>query len=235
MRILDLCTGTGCIPLLLYALLAPYGRVEATGVDIASVAVRLARRNVAHHIREGALPAAAEEEVRFVRRDVFENAALEGWGRGEYDVVTANPPYVSPRGYADGTTSRGVRNWEPRRALVPEWDGKGDGDEFYPRLTEVAERVRAKVLLMEVGDLEQAKRVAKMALGATLDGRGEGYWKGVEIWRDWMDPRSTEEGAEEEEEVDDVVSGGASVRIRGKGSGRAAVCWTEEGGRMIGR
>ncbi|KAH6626865.1 S-adenosyl-L-methionine-dependent methyltransferase [Chaetomium sp. MPI-SDFR-AT-0129] len=61
LNILDLCTGTGCIPLLLlHSLLSSSsvsGPISLQGVDISPHAVRLARDNFAHNIRLGLLPA----------------------------------------------------------------------------------------------------------------------------------------------------------------------------------
>ncbi|KAK4148202.1 uncharacterized protein C8A04DRAFT_23999 [Dichotomopilus funicola] len=64
LNILDLCTGTGCIPLLLlHSLLASpsvAGPISLHGVDISPHAVRLARENLAHNIRLGLLPASIQ-------------------------------------------------------------------------------------------------------------------------------------------------------------------------------
>lgn len=77
-RILDLCTGSGCLAILA-ALAYPRARVDASDVSAAALAV--ARRNVAAY-RLG-------RRVRLVRSDLF--AAL---GRDRYDLILCNPPYV---------------------------------------------------------------------------------------------------------------------------------------------
>ncbi|OJD28241.1 hypothetical protein ACJ73_00371 [Blastomyces percursus] len=72
LRILDLCTGTGCIPLLLHSLLSPvFPKLEICGVDISSRALRLACENLEHNIKLGTLDERAREEVSFVRGDVL--------------------------------------------------------------------------------------------------------------------------------------------------------------------
>lgn len=72
LRILDLCTGTGCIALLLHALLAPhFDRIQITGVDISPIALNLAQRNLEHNIRLGGLESRARVDVRFHRADVL--------------------------------------------------------------------------------------------------------------------------------------------------------------------
>ena len=104
---------------------------------------------------------------------------------GQYDVVTANPPYISRKGY-EMETSRSVRRYEPRGALVPPsrvdvgaGDGRcGDeaqGDLFYAPVMDVARRVGAKVVMMEVAGLTQALRVVGVAKKKRL-----GWCGGVE-------------------------------------------------------
>ena len=113
--------------------------------------------------------------------------------------------------------------FEPREALVPKWglfelnDGgntrDGDmavGDAFYPRLLEIAQRGEAKCLVMEVADMEQAKRV--MGRATKME-----WWSKCEIWRDWP------EGGKGKREVVEVE--GQMVRVRGEGNGRAVGFW----------
>lgn len=148
---------------------------------------------------------------------------------GDWDVVLSNPPYISPQGYWRDT-SRGVRNWEPKLALVPPAmpgvDGLGPGgagDVFYPRVLEIAEGVGAKVVVVEVADMGQAGRVAGMV------GR-KGGWDGCEVWRDWVC------GGRGEEDASEVADGdGRRVRVIGSGNGRVVVCWRGGGGSWIGR
>lgn len=103
---------------------------------------------------------------------------------------------------------------------------EGAGDTFYPRLLEIAEQVSARVLLVEVADMEQAVRVATMALKR---GRWRGIWDGCEIWRDWP-VGSGERNAEV------VHVQGENVRVRGDGNGRALLAWRGEHGTwMIGK
>ncbi|KAJ5873585.1 uncharacterized protein N7473_013458 [Penicillium subrubescens] len=72
LRILDLCTGTGCMALLLHALLAShFDRIQITGVDISPIALNLARRNLEHNIRLGGLDSRARVDVEFHRADVL--------------------------------------------------------------------------------------------------------------------------------------------------------------------
>lgn len=78
-RILDLCTGSGCLAILA-ALTFPQAEVDA--VDISADALSVAARNVADY--------ALGERVHLVQSDLFKELA----GR-RYDLIIANPPYVS--------------------------------------------------------------------------------------------------------------------------------------------
>ncbi|KAI5849630.1 S-adenosyl-L-methionine-dependent methyltransferase [Morchella snyderi] len=184
LRILDLCTGTGCISLLLHSLLHHHHHHPTPptllGIDLSPRAVSLARRNLAHNIALGALPAAAAAHVSFLVGDVLDGSALLAavrahfGGDGGVDVVVANPPYISVRGFAV-ETARSVRRYEPRLALVP-GDGDGGGDGFYPVVGRVAGELGAGVVAVEVGGWGQAGRVQ----------RGwEGGWRAVEVWQDY--------------------------------------------------
>lgn len=239
-RILDLCTGTGCIPLLLLSLLSPTLETTVTGIDISPAALALARLNTTHNS-----PPLSSANARFAPGDVLATGDTildearsaredEGWWYGDerFDVVTANPPYISRLGF-NRDTERSVRNFEPRLALVPEGDGGGDGrpeDIFYGRIVEKAEGVGARILVMEAAGTEQAGRVASMV-------RGRG-WERVEVWRDF--PNSVDSGAGEERiRADEEILGGGVVGgegelggetvLRGVGEGRSVVCWRAVG------
>ena len=103
-RILDLCTGSGCLAILA-ALAFPRARVDAT--DLSRGALALARRNVASH-RLG-------DRITLHQGDLFE--ALKG---RKYDLILSNPPYVDKRGM-DGLPPE-FRH-EPRLALAAGDDG----------------------------------------------------------------------------------------------------------------
>ncbi len=131
-RVLDLCTGSGCVGITL-ALERPRARVLAT--DSSSGAVEVARANAA------ALGAAERFEARL--GDLL--APVEG--EDPFDVVVANPPYV-PTGELP-TLSPEVRR-EPPLAL----DGGRDGLDVVRRIATEAPRrlVPGGLVALEIGD-----------------------------------------------------------------------------------
>jgi ribosomal protein L3 glutamine methyltransferase len=129
-RALDLCTGSGCLAILL-ALAFPLAALDATDVSRAALAV--ARRNLrAYRLRK---------RVRLVRTDLF--AGLEP---ARYDLIVANPPYV---GAAAMRRLPPEYRREPRLAL----DGGRDGLEFTRRILLAARNfLRPRgLLVVEIG------------------------------------------------------------------------------------
>lgn len=80
--VLDVCTGSGNIPL---ALAASEPRCRAVGADLSPEAVQLALEN-SHHL-------GLEQRVEFKCGDLFEPFNTEQY-RGKFDIVTCNPPYI---------------------------------------------------------------------------------------------------------------------------------------------
>ncbi len=103
-RILDLCTGSGCLAILA-ALAFPRAKIDA--VDLSAGALALARRNVATH-RLG-------DRITLHRGDLFK--PLQGQ---RYDLIISNPPYVDAGGM--GKLPPEFRH-EPRMALAAGDDG----------------------------------------------------------------------------------------------------------------
>ncbi|HSD41067.1 MAG TPA: 50S ribosomal protein L3 N(5)-glutamine methyltransferase [Burkholderiales bacterium] len=130
-RILDLCTGSGCIAILA-ALAFPRSRVDAS--DISATALAVARRNVASY--------RLCRRVRLVQSDLF--AAL---GRARYDLILCNPPYVPER---DMRRLPPEYRHEPALALA---SGR-DGLDFIRRLLAeaLAHLTADGLLVVEVGE-----------------------------------------------------------------------------------
>lgn len=109
MRILDMCTGSGCI---LLSVLHECPETAGTGVDISEEALQIAQRNAEN------LGISAE----FVKSDLFHNITEE------YDIIISNPPYI-PTAVIRGLDEE-VKDHEPVLAL----DGREDGLHFYRRI-----------------------------------------------------------------------------------------------------
>lgn len=110
-RVLDICTGSGCIAISLEKLGEPE-RVDAT--DISEKALDIARKNAEK----------LEADVTFYQGDLLENISEK------YDVIVSNPPYIATE-VVCGLMPE-VREHEPLLAL----DGGRDGLMLYHRLLE---------------------------------------------------------------------------------------------------
>ncbi|TVY19632.1 putative mitochondrial N(5)-glutamine methyltransferase mtq1 [Lachnellula arida] len=222
LRILDLCSGTGCISLLLHSLLVKkFPGLQIHGWDISPNAVSLAVENLSRNISKGHLKIQSSQRpapIQFDQVDIFSRFNRGQKKQLQCDIIICNPPYISQKGFMQDT-SRSVQRWEPRLALVPEvkvegYDGVKAEDVFYRRLIDIHRRLaRSKVLIMEVGGDAQALRVAEMALENGLPSRRDT----VEIWRDWPELRNGLEGNGR------VLVGGSVVAVKGMGNMRAVV------------
>lgn len=108
MKVLDLCTGSGCI---LLSILKNLKQGTGVGIDISEQALEVARRN--------AKRLGLEAATTFVLSDLFEKA------QGPYDMIVSNPPYIETEEIAQLMPE--VRDHEPRLAL----DGMSDGLYYY--------------------------------------------------------------------------------------------------------
>lgn len=89
LHVLDLCSGSGCIPLLLSHQLQDRLH-HALGIDISDKAIRLAQENA------GLLDI---NNVSFSRRDIYSSEivtdVLKACKGNKMSILTANPPYIS--------------------------------------------------------------------------------------------------------------------------------------------
>ena len=122
MRILDMCTGSGCI---LLSLLRYSNDCTGVGVDISADALRIAAKNT-----ERILGAQAIEQSKVTLRhgNLFDGLDSEG----KFDIIVSNPPYIKT-GVIKSLMPE-VREHEPLLAL----DGGEDGLTFYRRIIEHA-------------------------------------------------------------------------------------------------
>lgn len=233
LRLLDLCTGTGCIPLLFqHELLSAHSDINLRllGVDVCDKALSLAKHNLQRLSKDRQLK--PNGQAHFLKADVLIDPFVDEYGQVlplkaalnyasqpvYWDIVISNPPYISPSAFWK-TTMRSVRNFEPKLALVPPFKDKHtdtqQGDMFYPRLLKTARDVEAKVVLLEVADIEQALRVARVA-------RDLDTFDGIEIWRE--DPNAPT--IETSKDGFDVI---------GQGNARTVLCWRGQGTCWLGK
>ncbi|KAF2128811.1 S-adenosyl-L-methionine-dependent methyltransferase [Dothidotthia symphoricarpi CBS 119687] len=233
LRILDLCTGTGCIPLLFdreFHSSRKNGHICLLGIDVSDKSLALARHNlnVLHKSRKHG----EYDKISFLKADVLADSssdissellslktALDHGSQPQFwDILISNPPYISPSEYWK-TTTRSVRGFEPKLALVPPsatgYSDTQQGDLFYPRLLEIARDVQAKIVLLEVADLNQALRVAQYARDLYI-------FDGVEIWRE--EPSCSSDSTDEN-----------GFSIFGQGNARSVLCWRGEGTNWLGK
>jgi release factor glutamine methyltransferase len=109
-RLLDLGTGTGCIPI---AVLANRPDARGLATDINADALEMARANAARHN--------VVDRLSFARGNWFEALTANGRGAEKFDLIVSNPPYITSA--VVETLSPEVKDFDPRLAL----DGGPDG------------------------------------------------------------------------------------------------------------
>lgn len=149
-RVLDLCTGSGCIA----AYIAKNTQAEIVASDVSDTALEVAKENL------------AGLGVTLVKSDMFDSID------GKFDLIVTNPPYIRTRdidGLAPEVTA------QPRIAL----DGGDDGLAFYRRIAEKAGDMLndGGAIMAEVG-YDQAEAVSalfsavgKCSVKKDLDGK----------------------------------------------------------------
>ena len=149
MRILDMCTGSGCI---LLSLLHYSNDCEGLGVDLSAEALEVAGRNVLK-----VLTPEKAEHAHFLQSDLFEKV------EEKFEIIVSNPPYIASAEVEKLMPE--VRDHEPRMAL----DGTEDGLHFYRRIIKEAGKhlVSSGMLFFEIG-YDQGQAVSELM-------RTEGY------------------------------------------------------------
>lgn len=129
-RVADVCTGSGCLAILLAR---HFGNSKVDAIDLSPEALEVAGINVRRHRLSG--------RVRLVESNLLASAPS-----GRYDVILSNPPY-EPSAHVDALPAEFRR--EPRLAL----DGGRDGLDLVRRLIrESAGRLKPDgILMIEVG------------------------------------------------------------------------------------
>lgn len=114
LRVLDMCTGSGCILLSVLS----YGRkkceITGVGVDVSDKALRVAKENARN----------LQVDAEWIESDLFSGVSEK------FDMILSNPPYIPSA--VIKTLQPEVREHDPLLAL----DGKEDGLYFYRKITE---------------------------------------------------------------------------------------------------
>nr|POF11504.1 mitochondrial n(5)-glutamine methyltransferase mtq1 [Quercus suber] len=257
LRVLDLCTGSGCIPLIFQSeFLARRTWIRdltLTAVDLSPLALSLATENFRLQRNASSQSLSAAQVLRtasIVRADILSPGAAALLP--ETDILLSNPPYISPRSYRS-TTSRSVRRFEPQMALVPPpspdhpqsylpWScssasSSSSLDLPSPRSIR-QEDTFYPVLLSHAVQLKARVfwlEVADFAQATRVAEMADrlGVWEGVEIWRDWLEEESDHHArgrnvAGEGGTSSIELAGGRIVEVRGVGSGRSVFGWRSE-------
>lgn len=139
MKILDMCTGSGCI---LLSLLKYSNACEGVGVDISADALEVAKENAR---RLSLAP-------QWINSNLFENV------EGTFDIIVSNPPYIKTDVIENLEPE--VKDHEPFIAL----DGDTDGLKFYRIISKDAREhlLRGGMLFFEIGHDEKDEVVTIM-------------------------------------------------------------------------
>lgn len=150
MKILDMCTGSGCIVLSILKMCREkyyMTDLQGIGADVSEEALKVARENG----RRLGVP------VTWIQSDLFAKIPEEE----KYDVIVSNPPYIETA--VIDTLQEEVRLHDPYIAL----DGKEDGLYFYRRIiSEAGKYLKTQGKLMfEIG-CDQAESVEELMKNA---------------------------------------------------------------------
>ncbi len=148
-RIIDLCTGSGCVAI---STLAARQDCHAVAVDLFAETLAVARENAEAN--------GVGDRMGFLAQDVLYPAFMDSLGT--FDAIVSNPPYIETHQISllDDELS-----YEPRAAL----DGGDDGLDFYRVIIgEYGEYLSdSGIMLLEIG-CDQAKSVSAIAAAAGM-------------------------------------------------------------------
>ena len=150
LRILDLCTGSGCLAL---AIAKHFPDAEVYGTDISKGAIKYAKENAELN---------AIKNVTFLKGSLFEpikQLVTRHSSLVTFDVIVSNPPYI--RSGDMPNLQPEINKWEPRNAL----DGGEDGLRYYRTILSEARGYLAfsGVIFLEIGE-GQAEEVSGIAM-----------------------------------------------------------------------
>ena len=137
-RILDMCTGSGCIAIAL-AYAFPDSEVDAT--DLSKDALEVASINAEHHNKQ--------YQIALMESDLFAKIPAEN----QYDLIVSNPPYVDAEDMADLPDEF---HHEPEMALAAGQDGLDLVRKMLAQATDYL--TEGGLIVIEVGNSEWAMR-----------------------------------------------------------------------------
>ena len=157
MRVLDLCTGSGCIAL---SLLRYTNDTKVVATDISEKALMVAKENAEN--------LGLTDRAEFVNTDLFPAEDM-----GKFDIIVSNPPYIASK--VIDTLAPEVKDYEPRLAL----DGDEDGLVFYRRIVENAHKFlySSGYLLLEIG-FDQGQALVDML-------NKQGHFHDIQVIKDY--------------------------------------------------
>jgi release factor glutamine methyltransferase len=158
--ILDIGTGSGCIPI---AILSQLKKATAVATDISPGALDIARKNAERH--------EVSDRITFIEADRLAIPA-DAVPEGGFDIILSNPPYVSESEME--TLASNVRDYEPHAALTDHSDGLS----FYKTIAADAPGILRPggIVFVEIGDGQEQPVRDTMTQGNQWQHRG--------TWRD---------------------------------------------------
>lgn len=155
-KILDIGTGSGCIPL---TLILQNKNIIAHAVDISSEALETAKKNALFHN--------VLNNIHFFKSDLFSNIDEK------YDIIVSNPPYI-PLSEKENLQIE-VKNYDPESALFTKDDL---GIEFYDKIV-----TKAKDFLLPNGFLAFELGINQAALVSDLLQKNN--FSSIQIFKDY--------------------------------------------------
>ena len=137
LRILDLCTGSGCLAI---SLGKEYCNSKIVATDISNKAIEIAKLN--------SKKIGCENQIKFIKCDLIKDFDT-------YDLVVSNPPYISNKDYKK--LSKEILIYEPKIALI----AKENGYNFYKKIAKILPKIlsNSSKAIIEIGSLQAEKTI----------------------------------------------------------------------------
>ncbi len=134
LKMLDICTGSGCIAIAI----SKNTNWNCSALDISDTALEVAKKNALLN----------NQNINFIKQDILESSIINN-----YDIIVANPPYISKNIKVDKSTT-----FEPSIAIF----AKDNGLAFYKAILKHIPNT-PKLIAFEIG-FEQGKTIKNLAL-----------------------------------------------------------------------